>query len=220
MNVTLNSHWKKYLIDEFSKPYFSKLEAFIDEEIKEHLIFPPQPLIFNAFNHCSFDQVKVVIIGQDPYHGANQANGLCFSVNDGVKLPPSLRNIYKELKTDVQAELPISGNLERWAKQGILMLNATLTVRSSTAGSHQKQGWEQFTDAVIQLISDQKEQIVFILWGAYAQKKGIIIDENKHHIIKSPHPSPFSAHKGFFDSKPFSKTNYFLQEIGLSEIEW
>jgi uracil-DNA glycosylase len=220
MDVTINSHWKAHLIDEFSKPYFSNLVAFIDEETKEHSIFPPQSLIFNAFNHCSFEQVKVVIIGQDPYHGDNQANGLCFSVNDNVRLPPSLRNIYKELKTDVQAELPISGNLERWAKQGILMLNATLTVRSSVAGSHQKQGWEEFTDAVIQLISDKKEQIVFLLWGAYAQKKGMIIDENKHYIIKSPHPSPFSAHKGFFDSKPFSKTNSFLKKIGLSEIYW
>lgn len=220
MDVTLTNDWYLILKNEFEKPYFHSLLTFVGDERKKHTIYPPNELTFNAFNHCSFKETKVVIIGQDPYHGEGQANGLCFSVNDNVKLPPSLRNIYKELKTDVNAELPISGNLERWANQGILMLNATLTVRAAAAGSHQKKGWEIFTDAVIQLLSDQKENIVFILWGAYAQKKGAIIDTTKHHTIKSPHPSPFSAHNGFFGSKPFSKTNDYLKSIHLSEIDW
>jgi uracil-DNA glycosylase len=220
MDVTINNAWKELLFNEFSKPYFIDLEALLTKEYKNQIIFPEEHLVFNAFNKCSLENLKVVIIGQDPYHGLGQANGLSFSVNDGIKLPPSLRNIYKELKTDVNAELPFSGNLERWAQQGILLLNATLTVRAKEPGSHQKKGWEEFTDAVIQSISDKKKNVVFILWGAYAQKKGLIIDSKKHFIIKSPHPSPFSAHKGFFGSKPFSQTNSYLETIASKRISW
>ena len=220
MDVAINNKWKTLLVDEFSKQYFLDLIKFLNQEIKTQDIYPKQKMIFNAFNQCSLQDIKVVIIGQDPYHGINQANGLSFSVNDGVKLPPSLRNIYKELKTDIGGEIPSSGNLEHWAQQGVLLLNATLTVRSKQPGSHQKKGWENFTNRVIQAISEQKEHIVFILWGAYAQKKGIIINEDKHLVIKSPHPSPFSAHRGFFGSKPFSKTNAYLLSIGLTKIDW
>ncbi len=220
MNVEIESSWKEKLEAEFEKDYFKNLIAFIKEDIKNHQIFPPGKLIFNAFDRCPFDEVKVVIIGQDPYHGPGQAHGLCFSVNDGVKFPPSLVNIFKELKEDLGVEMPASGNLERWADQGVLLLNATLTVRARSAGSHQGKGWEEFTDAVIQKVNDEKEGVVFILWGAYAQKKGMIIDDQKHHVIKSPHPSPFSAHSGFFGSKPFSKTNAYLKNKGLPEISW
>lgn len=220
MDVTINESWKKLLSEEFDKPYFHELVQFVKKETKQYEVFPSGKLVFNAFDKCSFEDVSVVIIGQDPYHGIGQANGLCFSVNEKVKLPPSLKNIYKEIQSDLKKEPPVSGNLEHWAKQGVLMLNATLTVRAAQAGSHQKKGWEEFTDAVIKKVSDEKENIVFILWGVYAQKKGVIIDENKHFIVKSAHPSPFSAHSGFFGSRPFSRTNTFLNSLGQDEINW
>ena len=220
MDVTINNTWKELLFNEFNKPYFIDLRRFLNDEKNTQTVYPREQFIFNAFAKCSLKDLKVVIIGQDPYHGKGQANGLSFSVNDGVKLPPSLRNIYKEIKTDINREPPLSGNLERWAEQGVLLLNATLTVRSKEPGSHQKKGWEEFTDAIIQHISDAKEKVVFILWGAYAQKKGLIIDKKRHFIISSPHPSPFSAHKGFFGSKPFSKTNDYIDSLGLEKISW
>jgi uracil-DNA glycosylase len=220
MDVNIAPSWKEKLNAEFEKAYFQELTKFVKSEYATHMVFPPGKEIFRAFDKCDFDQVKVVIIGQDPYHGAGQANGLCFSVRDGVKLPPSLVNIYKEIKNDLGKPIPTSGELERWARQGVLLLNATLTVRSSSPGSHQKKGWEEFTDAVIQKISSEKENVVFILWGAYAQKKGEIIDRSKHHVIMSPHPSPFSADRGFFGSKPFSKTNTYLESKGITTIDW
>lgn len=220
MNIKIESSWNKVLEKEFSKPYFTDLVAFVKTEFVNHSIYPTGKQIFAAFENAPFDDVKIVLIGQDPYHGESQANGLCFSVNDGVKFPPSLQNIFKEIRSDLGKEFPKSGNLERWAKQGILMLNATLTVRANNPGSHQKKGWETFTDAVIAAVNDQKTGIVFILWGAYAQKKGEIIDKTKHFVIESPHPSPFSADKGFFRSKPFSKTNEFLKDKNLIEIDW
>lgn len=205
---------------ELEKSYFSELSTFVKEEMEQFEIYPPARLIFNAFNKCPFDSVKVVIIGQDPYHGPGQANGLCFSVNDGMKHPPSLKNIFKEIKSDLGIDAPTSGNLERWSSQGVLMINATLTVRANAAGSHQKKGWEEFTDHVIQQLSDNKEKVVFILWGAYAQKKGALIDERRHMVLKSAHPSPFSAYNGFFGNKHFSKTNEYLLSIGKKAIEW
>ncbi|MFL5728073.1 MAG: uracil-DNA glycosylase [Cytophagaceae bacterium] len=219
MDVKIEESWKKHLQDEFEKDYFKELTEFVREEYKNHTIYPPKGKIFNAFDSCPFDKTEVVIIGQDPYHGPGQANGLCFSVNDGVKPPPSLVNIFKELKADLGKPIPDNGNLERWAKQGVFLLNATLTVRAHTAGSHQGKGWEEFTDAVIKVLSKEKENLVFILWGAYAQKKGSIIDEKKHFVIKSAHPSPFSATK-FFGTKPFSKANQYLREMGKKEIDW
>lgn len=220
MNIQIETSWKDKLADEFDKDYFKSLTDFVKQDLKLHEVYPPGKFIFNAFDRCPFDEVKVVIIGQDPYHGPGQAHGLCFSVNDGVKFPPSLVNIFKELKSDLNIDPPNSGNLERWADHGVLLLNATLTVRARTAGSHQGKGWEEFTDAVIRKVSEDKDDVVFILWGAYAQKKGAIIDGSKHFIIKSPHPSPFSAYNGFFGSKPFSKTNDFLKSKGLKEIDW
>lgn len=220
MDVKIEPSWKAVLKEEFEKPYFEDLVNFVKSEYKTHTVYPPGNRIFSAFDFTPFDEVKVVIIGQDPYHGPNQANGLCFSVADGVRQPPSLQNIFKELRDDLGVTVPVSGNLERWAKQGVLLLNATLTVRASQAGSHQNKGWETFTDAVIQKLSDEKENLVFILWGAYAQKKGSIIDTAKHFIIKSTHPSPFSAHNGFFGSKPFSKTNAYLKKENMQEINW
>jgi len=220
MNKNINESWKKYLEAEFEKPYFKQLERFVDNEYQEHEIYPPQELIFRAFNSCSFNQIKVVILGQDPYHGPKQANGLAFSVNDEMKFPPSLRNIYKAMNQDLNIPISSKGNLEDWAKQGVLLINATLTVRANEAGSHQKKGWEEFTDAAIKALSEQREQLVFILWGSYAQKKGSQIDSTKHHIIKSAHPSPLSAHRGFFGSKPFSQTNRYLREQGLEPINW
>lgn len=220
MHVKIESSWNQRLIDEFEKPYFKQLVSFVEAEYTTQTIYPPNDLIFSAFDHCSFNDLKVVVVGQDPYHGDGQANGLCFSVSDDIRHPPSLRNIFKELKSDVNTEIPSSGNLEKWAKQGVLLLNATLTVRASTPGSHQKKGWEEFTDAVLTKISEEKENVVFILWGAYAQKKGCFIDSEKHLILKSPHPSPFSAYSGFFGCKHFSKANYYLSSIGRDQITW
>ena len=220
MDLTIEDSWKVLLNDEFEKEYFQQLISFVKEEYNQHQIYPPGKLIFNAFDSCPVDQVKVVIIGQDPYHGPGQGNGLSFSVNKGITTPPSLRNIYKELFNDIGKDIPSHGDLSSWASQGVLMLNATLTVRSSTPGSHQGKGWEEFTDAVISELANTKEHLVFILWGAYAQKKGATIDSSKHLIIKSAHPSPFAAHKGFFGSRPFSKTNEYLKTHNQSPIEW
>lgn len=220
MDVKIEESWKEKLFDEFRKPYFRDLTNFVKEEYAHRTIYPPGKMIFNAFNNCPLRDIRVVIIGQDPYHGPGQANGLCFSVADGVRHPPSLVNIFKELKDDLGISPPNSGNLERWAKQGVLMLNATLTVRASQAGSHQNKGWEKFTDAVIQLINDEKQDVAFILWGAYAQRKGSMINSLKHFVVKSAHPSPFSAHNGFLGSKPFSQVNGYLTARGKGEINW
>jgi uracil-DNA glycosylase len=220
MNVNIESSWKAHLSEEFDKPYFKELVEFVKQEYTKRTIYPPGKLIFNAFDHCPFDEVKVVILGQDPYHGVGQANGLSFSVNPGVPMPPSLLNIFKELQADLDIPMPPDGNLERWAEQGVLMLNATLTVAAKSPGSHQNKGWEEFTDAAIKKLSEEREDIVFILWGAYAQKKGSVIDATKHYVIKSPHPSPFAAHRGFFGSKPFSTANDFLQKKGKNPINW
>lgn len=220
MNVKIEQSWNSLLKDEFEKEYFINLVSFVKDEYIKHTIFPPGKNIFKAFDLCPVSRTKVIIIGQDPYHGKGQAHGLCFSVKDGVKIPPSLKNIYKELNNDLGKPIPETGNIEHWAKQGVLMLNATLTVREGNAGSHQGKGWEIFTDAVIEKISDKKENLVFLLWGAYAQRKGQIIDSKKHYILKSAHPSPFSAHNGFFGNKHFSKTNKFLKSKGLEEIKW
>jgi uracil-DNA glycosylase len=220
MDVKIEPSWKELLKEEFEKPYFKQLTDFVKQEYKTTTVYPPPALIFNAFNHCPFKNVRVVILGQDPYHGAGQAHGLCFSVNDGVRPPPSLQNIFKELHDDLGTPIPSSGNLERWADQGVFHLNATLTVRAGQAGSHQQKGWETFTDAVIKLLSDKCEHLVFILWGNYAQQKQALIDPKKHLILKAPHPSPFSAYSGFFGSKPFSKTNVYLKEQGSEPINW
>jgi len=220
MNVTINNTWKDVLSTEFESEYFLQLKNFLLEEKKLHTIYPPGSQIFAAFNLCPFDAVKVVILGQDPYHGAGQAHGLCFSVQDGVKLPPSLQNIYKEIETDTGIKNSASGNLEKWAKQGILMLNATLTVRAMQPGSHQNRGWETFTNRVISTLSDQKQGIIFILWGNYAQAKESLIDIQKHHILKAAHPSPFSVYRGFYGCKHFSKTNDLLRQMGKKEIDW
>jgi uracil-DNA glycosylase len=220
VNVKIADSWQKRLQPEFEKPYFQELTNFVKSEYQSQTVYPPGPEIFRAFDCSGFEDVKVVILGQDPYHGAGQANGLCFSVREGIRMPPSLQNIFKEIQSDLGKPLPANGSLERWAKQGVLLLNATLTVRASSPGSHQQKGWELFTDEVIKIISREKENVVFILWGAYAQKKGEVIDTTKHMIIKSAHPSPFSAHHGFFGSRPFSKTNDYLRSKGLPEIDW
>ena len=220
MDVKIEQSWKDKLQDEFEKPYFKTLTHFIREEYKTQQIFPPANQIFNAFDKCPFHEVKVVIIGQDPYHNIGQANGLCFSVNDGVKVPPSLVNIYKEIHSDLGISIPKSGNLTHWSNQGVLLLNATLTVRAHIAGSHQGKGWEQFTDAVIDILSDDCENIVFLLWGSYAHRKGQNIDANKHLVLKSVHPSPLSAHRGFFGNHHFSKTNQYLIEHNKKPINW
>ena len=220
MNVKIGPSWKSLLEEEFYKGYFKELTGFVKEEYQKHTIYPPGGQIFNAFDLCPVEDTRVVIIGQDPYHGPGQANGLCFSVREGVPMPPSLVNIFKELKGDLGNEIPPHGSLERWAQQGILLLNATLTVRAHQPGSHQNKGWEEFTDAVIRLLSEKKDGLVFILWGAYAQRKGEIIDSQRHFVIKSPHPSPFSAHRGFFGSKPFSKANNYLLKNGKESINW
>ena len=220
MDVKIAESWKKKLQKEFEKEYFKELTEFVKSEYQTHTIYPKGRQIFNAFDQCDFDQLKVVIIGQDPYHGDGQANGLCFSVNDGIKMPPSLVNIFKEIQADLGKPFPLSGNLERWAKQGVLLLNATLTVRAQNPGSHQNKGWEQFTDAVIQIISDEKNGIVFLLWGAFAQKKGEMINAAKHKVLSSAHPSPFAAHRGFFGNKHFSQTNAYLEKNGQKSIVW
>jgi uracil-DNA glycosylase len=220
MDVKIAPSWKKRLSEEFDSPYFIQLIEFVKNEYQTQTIFPPGKEIFRAFDYCDFDNVKVVIIGQDPYHGAGQANGLCFSVRDGIRMPPSLLNIFKELHQDLGKPIPASGDLERWAKQGVLLLNATLTVRAASPGSHQNKGWESFTDAAIRKISNEKEHVVYLLWGAYAQKKGEIIDRNKNLVLMSAHPSPFSADRGFFGCKHFSKANDYLKSKGISEIEW
>jgi uracil-DNA glycosylase len=220
MDVKIEESWKSQLHDEFNKPYFNQLVQFVKEEYSSKTIYPPSKMIFNAFNYTPFNKVKVVIVGQDPYHQPNQAHGLCFSVNDGIRIPPSLVNIYKEINLDLGTPIPTSGNLERWAKQGVLLLNATLTVREGAAGSHQGKGWEQFTDSVIDLLSKNRNDLVFMLWGSYAQKKGATIDQNKHMVMKSPHPSPLSAHRGFFGNKHFSRANEYLVLNGKSPIVW
>ena len=221
MMVKIADSWKPVLEEEFDKPYFKDLTDFVRTEYEKHTCFPKGRDIFAAFDYCNFNKLKVVIIGQDPYHGIGQANGLCFSVNDGVAHPPSLVNIFKELQTDVGLSIPSSGNLERWAKQGVLLLNATLTVRAHDAGSHQEQGWEQFTDAVIHYISKEKENVVFLLWGGFAKKKGAKIDAKKHHILTSGHPSPLSANRGYwFGNKHFSKTNNYLSQSGYGIVNW
>ena len=235
MNVQIEEGWKKALAPEFEKDYFVRLTDFVRQEYQQTTVYPPGRLIFNAFNLCPFDKVKVVIIGQDPYHGPGQAHGLCFSVNDGVAFPPSLQNIFKEIHDDLGMPIPSSGNLTRWAEQGVLLLNATLTVRADQgvllinailtvrahqAGSHQGKGWEEFTDAAIRVLAEQKEHLVFILWGSYAQKKGAFIDRNKHLVLTSVHPSPLSAYNGFFGNKHFSRTNEYLVAHGETPINW
>ena len=220
MNVKISPTWKSALKNEFDQPYFKGLVSFVKQEYASSIVYPPGKEIFAAFDHCDLDALRVVIIGQDPYHGPGQANGLCFSVHDGIRHPPSLRNIFKEIHTDLGKPIPTSGDLSRWAEQGVLLLNATLTVQASSPGSHQKKGWEEFTDAVIKHISDSKNNVVFLLWGAYAQKKGEVIDRSKHLVLMSAHPSPFSADRGFFGNKHFSKTNAYLKSKGFSEIEW
>lgn len=218
--MNIDPIWREKLVTESKKPYFQELTAFVEAEYLSQTIFPPQEEIFRAFDFCDFNTLKVVILGQDPYHRPSQANGLCFSVRDGIRMPPSLKNIFKEIQKDLNKPIPESGNLERWAKQGVLLLNATLTVRASAAGSHQKKGWETFTDAVIKKISDEKNNVVFILWGTYAQNKGEIIDRSKHYVLMSAHPSPFSANRGFIGCKHFSKANNYLKSKALKEIEW
>lgn len=220
MNVQIEETWKKALMPEFSKDYFIQLTDFVRKEYHETTVYPPGKLIFNAFNLCPFDKVKVVIIGQDPYHGPGQAHGLCFSVNDGVQPPPSLVNIFKEINNDLGKPIPQSGNLTRWAEQGVLLLNATLTVRAHQAGSHQRRGWEEFTDTVIRKLAEEKSNLVFILWGAYAQKKGAFIDRSKHLVLTSVHPSPLSAHNGFFGNHHFSLANNYLIKHGETAIDW
>ncbi|GAA4807789.1 uracil-DNA glycosylase [Litoribaculum gwangyangense] len=221
MNVNIHQSWKPYLEAEFNKPYFKELASFVKCEYKTNRCFPPGNQIFNAFNHCHFDDVKVVIIGQDPYHGEGQANGLCFSVNDSVPHPPSLINIFKELESDLGIPYPKSGNLMRWADQGVLLLNATLTVKAHQAGSHQNKGWEIFTDAVIKIISKKMQGVVFLLWGGYAKHKQKLIDSNKHHILTSGHPSPLSANRGYwFGNKHFSKSNFLLVKEAQTPVEW
>ena len=220
MDVKIEQSWKERLAPEFEKSYFRTLTDFVRQEYAVRPVYPKGSQIFNAFDKTPFDRIKVVILGQDPYHEPGQAHGLCFSVNDGIELPPSLQNIYKELEDDLGIPPIVSGNLERWAKQGVLLLNATLTVRAHQAGSHQQKGWEEFTDAVVHRVAEEKEHVVFILWGAYAQKKGEFIDPFRHRVLKSAHPSPLSAYRGFFGSKPFSKTNQYLLQTGQTPVEW
>ena len=220
MDVRIEPTWKAVLQAEFDKDYFIRLTDFVRQEYKTTQVFPPSHLIFNAFDSCPFDKVKVVIIGQDPYHGVGQAHGLCFSVNDDIEFPPSLVNIFKEIERDLHKPMPQSGNLQRWANQGVLMLNATLTVRAHQAGSHQNKGWETFTDAAIQALASQREHIVFMLWGSYAQKKGSVIDPQKHLVLKTVHPSPLSAFRGFIGCGHFSAANKYLTEHGYAPIDW
>lgn len=218
--IKIDPSWKKVLNEEFDKEYFKKLREFVREEYKTATIYPPPKDIFRAFDLTPFDKVEVVILGQDPYHGPKQANGLCFAVHEGLRQPPSLQNIFKELESDLGQKPQVSSELESWAKQGVLLLNATLTVRAAAAGSHQGKGWEEFTDAVIRKLSDEKDYLVFILWGNFARSKKTLIDTFKHNVIESAHPSPFSAYNGFFGSKPFSKTNLLLKDHGKKTIAW
>lgn len=221
MNVNIAPSWKRVLNDEFDKDYFKNLAHFVKQEYSSHTCYPPGKQIFSAFDHSTFDKTKVVIIGQDPYHGPNQANGLCFSVKDGIPFPPSLVNIFEEIKNDIGKPIPENGDLSRWADQGVLLLNATLTVRAHQAGSHQGKGWEQFTDEVIRILSNEKEGLIFLLWGGFAKKKTKLIDSKKHHILTSGHPSPLSANRGYwFGNKHFSKTNAILQDQGKEPINW
>ena len=220
MEVNIEDSWKRRLQPEFDKPYFYNLTNFVKEEYSKHTIYPPGKFIFHAFNTCPFDKVKVVIIGQDPYHEPGQYYGLCFSVLNGVPFPPSLLNIFKEIENDLGKPMPKSGRLERWADQGVLLINAILTVRAHQAGSHRGKGWEEFTDAVIKILNDEKENIVFMLWGSYAQRKGAFIDRNRHCVLTAAHPSPLSADRGFFGCKHFSKANQYFKSKGISEIEW
>jgi uracil-DNA glycosylase len=220
MDVKIEESWKKVLNGEFDQPYFESLVKFVKDEYARHKVYPPGKWMFHAFDCCPFDDVKVVVLGQDPYHGPGQAHGLCFSVQDGIDFPPSLQNIFKELNNDLNIPMPKSGNLERWAHQGVFLLNATLTVRARQAGSHQNNGWETFTDAVVRKLAEEKEHLVFLLWGAYAQRKGEFIDINRHLVLKAPHPSPFSANRGFFGCRHFSKTNAYLEQHGKTPIEW
>ncbi len=220
INPQLEDSWNDVLSKEFSSKYFNDLKSFLKEEKKKEIIYPPGKLIFNALNLTPFNKVKVVIIGQDPYHGKGQANGLCFAVNDGIKQPPSLYNIFKELSADIGIAVPKNGNLEKWAKQGVLLLNSILTVRANQAGSHQNKGWEIFTDKIIYELSDRRTGLVFLLWGRFAQNKATLIDQTKHHILKASHPSPLSAHSGFFGCRHFSKTNEILKDQGMEEIDW
>lgn len=220
MSVKIDDSWAPLLADEFEKPYFQTLISFVRSEYSQYRCFPPGSLIFNAFNTTPYDKVKVVLLGQDPYHEPGQAHGLCFSVNDGIPFPPSLVNIFKEIQTDIGTPVPSSGNLTRWAQQGVLLLNATLTVREHQAGSHQRRGWETFTDSVIRLLSDTRENLVFILWGGYAQSKSYLIDSRKHLVLSSAHPSPLSAYRGFFGNHHFSLTNQYLISKGIEPIKW
>lgn len=220
MDVKIDSSWKSRLANEFNAPYFEQLTNFVRDAYTHHQIFPPAKLIFNAFDLCPFDKVKVVIIGQDPYHGLGQAHGLSFSVNENIPLPPSLKNIYQEIRSDLGIQPLSHGNLERWAKQGVLLLNATLTVEADLAGSHQKKGWETFTDSAIKAVAEEKEHVVFLLWGNYAQQKAQYIDRTQHLVLTAVHPSPLSAHRGFFGCKHFSQTNQYLTEHGLEPINW
>ncbi|MCQ2148445.1 MAG: uracil-DNA glycosylase [Bacteroidales bacterium] len=220
MSVKIDDSWATLLADEFEKPYFQALISFVRSEYSQYRCFPPGNLIFNAFNTTPYDKVKVVLLGQDPYHEPGQAHGLCFSVNDGIPFPPSLVNIFKEIQTDIGTPVPSSGNLTRWAQQGVLLLNATLTVREHQAGSHQRRGWETFTDSVIRLLSDTRENLVFILWGGYAQSKSYLIDGRKHLVLSSAHPSPLSAYRGFFGNHHFSLTNQYLISKGIEPIKW
>ncbi|NAS13168.1 uracil-DNA glycosylase [Poritiphilus flavus] len=221
MNVNIHPSWKNVLKTEFNEPYFASLAGFVKQEYSNHTCYPKGKEIFSAFDHSAFDATKVVIIGQDPYHGPNQANGLCFSVKDGIAHPPSLINIFKEIQQDLGLTYPKSGNLERWAEQGVLLLNATLTVRAHRAGSHQNKGWERFTDAVIKTLSREKEGLIFLLWGGFAKRKASLIDQSKHHILQSGHPSPLSANKGYwFGNRHFSQTNELLKGMGKEPIAW
>jgi len=215
----IHESWKGKLLNEFQKDYFTTLKKFVVDEKEKYPVYPPGKNIFAAFNFTPFEKIKVVLLGQDPYHGPGQANGLCFSVSDGIRFPPSLLNIFKELKSDIGCEIPLSGNLEPWAKQGVFLLNATLTVRGNTAGSHQNKGWEFFTDAVIKMISDKKEKVVFMLWGNYAKAKAGLIDHEKHLVLQAAHPSPL-ARGAFFGSKHFSQANEYLKKNGMDPIDW
>lgn len=220
MTVKIEESWQNALKEEFEKPYFNALTDFVKSEYSKHTIYPKGKDIFRAFDKCSFDKVKVVILGQDPYHGPGQANGLCFSVHEGVPFPPSLVNIFKEIKEDLGKDMPPNGSLDRWAQQGVLLLNATLTVRAHQAGSHQNKGWETFTDAVVQKLATEKQGLVYMLWGSYAQKKASIVNKQENLVLKSPHPSPLSAYRGFFGSKHFSQANTYLKELGKEQVEW